>query len=427
MATGGGGATGPIWERTVPPAWVKAVNLGGSAARRLGLRWPRLDPDRMARAARRRTGLNDFGGDRFREGFRVLVDAFESADSAHAFGRIFFREYVTSLLANRLKIQADLSRHPEIRDVPVNRPLFITGLSRRGTTFLHRLMSEDPACRTLRFWEAMEPSPPPAPETDRTDPRIARARRSVDLINRLAPRIASAHELSAEGPEEDNNLFAHAFAAAIFGFMFDVPDYARWLDDLTELDLVENYRYAKAQLQLLSWKLRGDYWLLKAPAHQYSLGALLTAFPDARVVVTHRDPLRAVPSVCRLAAGFRGMLTDRLDLRRLGAEFVEAMAVGPARVIAARAKSDPSRFVDVPYPRLVADPIGTVRDVHRHFGGELSPEFEARARRHLDENPQHKHGVHRYALGDFGLDAGTVDRHFAPYRAWLAANLPDAV
>lgn len=407
----------PIWEQTRRPPWVRALNAAGRGLGRLGVRWPRVDDRAMMADARRRAGLDDFGDDSFREGLRVLVDTFNARDNANAFGRLFFREYCTSLLVNRLKVQADLTRHPEILGVPVERPLFVTGLPRSGTTFLHRLLSQDPDARAMLFWEALEPSPPPEPATYRTDPRIARARRQMDLLYRLSPRLATAHEFEAESPEEDNNLFAHRFAAGMLGFMFDVPEYARWLD---RQDYVPGYRYEKQQLQLLSWKCPGDHWVLKSPAHLFGLDAILAVFPDACIVVTHRDPLEVIPSVSSLAAGFRGILTDRLDLRRLGAEMAEAMAVGPRRAMAARATADPDRFFDVEYRRLVADPIETVRSICDHFGYDFGPEFEARARRYLAANPRQKHGVHRYRLDDFGLDPAAVDPQFTDYRAWLA-------
>jgi hypothetical protein len=129
-----------------------------------------------------------------------------------------------------------------------------------------------------------------------------------------------------------------------------------------------------------------------------------------------------VPSLCSLEAGLRGILTDRLDLRRLGAECVEALCVGPERAIASRARSDPSRFFDVSYDRLVAEPVEVVRDVCRHFGYDFGPAYESRTRRWLAENPRHKHGVHRYGLEDFGLDVATVERFFAVYCEWLAEH-----
>jgi hypothetical protein len=419
-SSGGLSAPEPIWEQTRQPLWVKLVNAGGAGLKQVGIRWPRLDPDAMMADACRRSGLTDFGDECFREPLGVLVESFNAGDTAHAFGRIFFREYVTGLLVNRLKIQADLTRHPEILDVPVKRPLFITGLPRSGTTLLHRLMSQDPVGRAMLFWETLAPSPPPRRETYATDPRIAQAHRQMALLYRLSPRLAIAHEFEAESPEEDNNLFAHGFVAGILGFMFDVPDYVRWLD---KQELVGTYRYVKQQLQLLSWQCSADYWILKAPAHLYGLDTLFTVYPDACVVVTHRDPLQVIPSICSLAAGFRGILTNRLDLRRLGAEFVEAMAVGPERAMLARAALDPSRVYDVSYKRLVANPIETVRDVCRNFGYDFGPTYEARARRWLGANLRQKHGIHHYHLEDFGLDAATVERYFVGYRRWLAGHV----
>ncbi len=303
--------------------------------------------------------------------------------------------------------------------MPVPRPLFITGLPRSGTTFLHRLMSEDPAGRTLLFWESSEPSPPPEPATYRTDPRIARANRQAKLVHGLSPRLASAHAYDAESPEEDNTFYAHAFRSAILVFLFDVPEYARWL---SEADKAGLHEYARRQMQHLSWKVRGDYWVLKAPAHLFGLSGLLGAFPDASVIVTHREPRKVIPSLCSLAAGFRGLLTDRLDLRKIGTEFVERLPVGPERMIEARKTLDPARFLDVSYDRMVADPIATIRAACDHFGYDFTPEYETRAGRYLAANPRHKHGAHQYRLEDFGLDGETVDSHFAAYHDWLAGR-----
>jgi hypothetical protein len=299
----------------------------------------------------------------------------------------------------------------------------ITGLPRSGTTLLHRLMSEDPAGRPLLFWEQFEPAPPPLLENYTTDSRIPRARKAIALMYRISPRIPAAHLFAAQEAEECNGLFANEFRAGMIGFMFDVPDFVRWLN---EQDLVPGYRAMRRQLQLLSLHVRGDHWVLKAPAHLYGLDALLAVYPDACIVQTHRDPLEVIPSVCSLAAGFRSIVADPIDLGRLGLEFVEAMSVGPDRAMKARESANPSRFFDVRYEDLVADPIGTVREVCQYFGYDFSPEYESRARRYLAENPRHKHGVHHYSLDDFGLDAQTVNRYFAAYRAWVSDHVGQA-
>jgi hypothetical protein len=415
--------SGPLWSWPHIPAWVRVLNAAGAALGRLGLRQPSLDPRSLLAAAEGRAGLADWGDGRFREGLENLVGSFEAQGTAHTFGRIFFREYVIRLLVSRLRIQDDLKCYPEILDVPIRRPLFITGLPRTGTTLLHRLLSEDSAGRPLLFWETLEPSPPPRAETRRSDPRIARARKATRTMNALAPGIAVAHLYEAESPEECNNLFAHSMMAGMLGFMFDVPGFVEWL---RQQELIEPYRYLRRQLQLLSWRCPGDHWILKSPAHLFGLDALLAAFPDACIVLTHRDPRQSIPSLCSLAAAFRGITCRRIDLARLGAEINEAMGTGVDRALAVRAKADPGRFLDVPYSSMTADPIGTAREVYRHFGYESSPEFEERMRRWLAENPQHKQGVHRYSLDQFGLSAVDIDARFANYRTWMAENLPPA-
>jgi hypothetical protein len=244
-------------------------------------------------------------------------------------------------------------------------------------------------------------------------------RRQTDLLERLSPRLATAHEVEAESPEEDNTFYAHDFRSGLLGFLFAVPAYNRWL---LENDLRGVHEYARRQMQHLSWKVRADYWVLKSPAHLFSLAGLLATFPDASVIVTHRDPLRVIPSLCSLAAGIRGIMTNRVDLHRLGTLLVEALAVAPERAIAARATLDPARFFDVSYEKMVADPIATVRAACDHFGYDFTPEYEARARRYLAQNPRHKRGAHHYRLEDFDLDEETVNRHFAVYRAWLGGR-----
>lgn len=416
----------PIWDRPYRPGWMRLLNGVGRGLRRVGVRVPRLDPPALMAAAERRARLSDWGDDRFREGLNALVEAFETQDVATTFGRLFFREYCVAALTNRLRIQDELTRRPEILETPIRRPLFITGLPRSGTTFLHRLMCEDPNGRPLMFWETFEPVPSPRFETRKTDPRIGRARKAVQLLNSLAPRVRAAHLFDADSPEECNNLFAHGFIAGINGFMFDVPQYVEWMRDQ---DLVEPYRYLRRQLQLLSWKWPGDPWLLKAPAHLFGLDALLTVFPDACIVQIHRDPLQVLPSLCSLAAAIRGISSDHVDLRRLGAEFTEAMARGTERALDVRTApaTDPARFFDVSYPRLLADPVGTVRAVREYFHYSYDDSLEQRMQRWLAENPQHKHGVHRYSLDQFGLDPSEVNRWFARYNAWVAANVSDGL
>jgi len=417
-------AVEPIWERPYRPAWVRALNAAGGLLRRTGARWPRLDPEAIATTASRRAGLSDWGGDEFREPLGILCADVEARGNVHTFGRLFFREFCTQALVNRLKIQADFTRHPEILEAPVRKPLIISGFPRSGTTLLHRLMAEAPFGRPLLFWEQMEPSPPPAVETRRPDPRIKRAYRTLGGLEMLSPRIMAAHRYEPEGPEECHGLFVHGLRSSMISFIFDVPGYFEWMGTQ---EWVASYQYMRRQLQLLAWRRPEANWILKSPGHLFVLDILAAVYPDACIVQTHRDPRAMVPSLCSLAAALRGISCERIDLRRLGAEMAESMAVGIERAMAARASADPAQFLDVTYPELVADPIGTVRTICEYFGYPFDAEFEARARRRLAEDPQHKHGVHRYSLEQFGLDAAAVDERFAAYRDWAAAHLRRAI
>jgi hypothetical protein len=410
-------------DGTDRPVWLRLLNGTGRFLRRLGWRWPRLDPEEFMAAAQRRTGLSDWGHGHFRDGLEVLVESFDRQDSAHTFGRLFFREFCIRLLASRLRVEHDLLRHPEIHEVEIRRPLFITGLPRSGTTLLHRLLSQAPGARALRFWETLEPSPPPEAATARSDPRIARARRAIRSLEALAPRIRAAHSYEAEAPEECNSLFAQSFAAAMLPYMFDAPAYIDWL---RELDRAANYRYFRSQLQLLSWRDAGEYWVLKAPAHLFSLDVILLVFPDARFVVTHRDPQDSIASACSLAAAYRSITADHIDLNRLGAEVSQVLAVGMEWALGARAGADPSRFFDVSYPTLLDDPTGVTRAICERFDYRFDRAAQQRMRLWLAENPRGKHGPHRYGLAEFGLDPTTINNRFASYRDWLAMHIsPD--
>ncbi len=280
-----------------------------------------------------------------------------------------------------------------------------------------------PLARALRFWETLEPSPPPEAATARSDPRIARARRAIRNLEALAPRIRAAHSYEAEAPEECNSLFAQNFAAAMLPYMFDAPAYIEWL---RELDRAANYRYFRSQLQLLSWRDAGEYWVLKAPAHLFSLDVILLVFPDARFVVTHRDPQDSIASACSLAAAYRSITADHIDLNRLGAEVSQVLAVGVEWALGARAAADPSRFFDVSYATLLDDPTGVARAICEQFDYRFDPAAEQRMRLWLAENPTGKHGTHRYDLAEFGLDPATINNRFASYRNWMAMHIsPD--
>jgi len=365
-------------------------------------------------AARRRTGLADFGDERFRVPLRRLLQSYREDARLHPVGRVMARHRCIVLATNRLRIQRDLTEHPEILETPVRRPLFVLGLPRTGTTLLYGLLSQDPSARPLLTWQTFWPSPPPGRVDGRPDQRIKRARRAVRLMHRLAPQLPTMHSMDPEGPEECTFLMANTFVSFAFLMSGDLAGYEHWLWESGPEFLPSAYDYYRRLLQLLQWRRPPRRWVLKSPAHLFSLGALLAAFPDGRVVQTHRDPAKVIPSGCSLFAVTRGMFTDEVKPEALGPRFAGGCAKALGRAMAARDHA-PGRVCDVQYADLVADPIGTVRRIYRHFGDEVPAEMEPAMRQWLAQNPRNKHGVHRYDLEQFGLERAQIDGLFGPY------------
>lgn len=403
----------PTFTQPTRPVWLRFVNWAGNILRQSGVPLAKLTEESLLSAAQHQTGLSDWGDERFRIPLRMLLESLDKEANLNFIGRSFIEQRCIQLLVNRLRIQDDFKHFPEILQVPIRRPLFILGLPRTGTTLLHNLLSQDPASRWLSLWELESPSPPPEPDTRKTDPRIKNVEKVVKIYNFLAPQLATAHYVNPNGPEECNTLFEHEFVSTLFELRAHVPSYSEWL---TAHDMVAPYVYYRQQLQLLGWRCPGDHWVLKAPAHLLSLDALLNVFPDACIIQTHRDPLKVLPSICSLCAMVRGIYTDNVDLNSVGEHWLNRLANGLEREMQVRESANSAQFYDVNYSALLRDPIGTVRQIYDYFGYPFSTRMEENLNYWISENPQHKHGVHRYSLEQFGLNPGVVNSRFANYR-----------
>lgn len=400
---------------------IRLINSMGGAIEGAGIPLTNLSEEKLLSAAQSKTGLSDWGDDSFRVPLRIFLESLHKDANLNFLGRMKFEKHATKLLVNRLRIQEDFKCYPEILQVPIRRPLFVTGLPRTGTTLLHNLLSQDPANRTLRLWEILSPSPPPELQNRDSDPRIEKAKKSVEKLNSLAPQLGSAHYLNPTGPEECNSLFEHEFISILFELHANIPTYSQWLESR---DMVGVYQSYRKQLQLLSWRcpavgassLEDNRWVLKAPAHLFYLDALLAVFPDACIVQTHRDPLQVLPSFCSLSAIMRGINTDRVDPLALGNYWLNRLANGALRGMQVRENANPAQFYDLHYKDLLEDPIGAVSQIYQYFGYPFSELHENNMKQWLAENPQHKHGIHRYSLEQFGLEPDLVNERFAQYR-----------
>jgi Sulfotransferase family len=399
-------------------ASVRATNAAGSILRRAGLPLVPLDEQSLLRAARRATRLDDLGDEGFREPFRMVLQGLEAEARLTVVGRIAARQDVLGLLENRLRLEEDGKRHPEIGVQKVERPLFIVGLPRTGSTLLHHLLAQDPGSRVAQAWEVMFPSPPPEARSYRTDPRIAKATRQLSWFDALTPDFKAIHPLGAQLALECIAIMSPTFLSPRFHTTYHVPTYQEWLE---RQDLGPAYRFHRRFLQQLQWRAPAKRWVLKAPAHLFAFDALLETYPDARIVQTHRDPLTVLASVASLTAVLQRAFTDELDLGEIGREVSRRWTNGLERAMRLRrsGRVAAERFHDVHYHELVRDPMAVVRRIYAHFEIPLTEAAATAMRRFLAENPKDRNGAHRYSLGTFGLEADDLVRRFKAYREYF--------
>jgi len=396
------------------PLPVRALLASWRAASKIGVGRASLSEESLIRAARRSSGLHDFVDESFRVPMRRMLHSLEQEAELHPLGRVTVRESLVRALVNRLRLEDLSDRHPEIAATPVANPVFVVGLQRTGTTMLQRLLTCEPSLRAMPAWEGLNPAPFPRP-ADRygRDPRIRLAKTAERALRYLAPELFSIHPVEAEEPEEDIHLLDVSFVSPAIDAIAPVPSYQAWF---CEVDQLPAYRYMRRLIQLLLWQ-RGDRWLGKTPHHLEYLDELLSVFPDAKVIITHRDPARTVASFCSMMAHSRAMFSDRVDPIEIGKQFSSKAIRAVERSMKARARLDPGAFLDVLYQDVVADPLKEVRRVYDFIGLELEPETEAIMQLWLRNNTQTKHGVHGYRLEDFGLDRESLDPHFEAYRS----------
>jgi len=228
----------------------------------------------------------------------------------------------------------------------------------------------------------------------------------------LAPDFFAIHPVEAHAPEEDVLLLDLSFMSPTADATLDVPRYSAWLRDT---DQRPSYRMFRRAIQLLLWQRPGA-WLGNTPHHLENLDALLDVFPDAKIIQTHRDPVRVVASYASMMAHGRAVFSDHVDAREVGAQLAGRAVRAVARAMEVRERASAQSFLDVAYPDLLAVPLKEIRRIYDFLGLPLAPATEASMQRWLAANPQNKRGVHRYRLEDFGLERAQLERSFGPYR-----------
>lgn len=396
------------------PLPVRLLNRAGAAARLLGLQPIKFDVDSLLQKAMEATGLADFGGDEFRRPLALLLEGLESEARLSLMGRLVARGDLLRTLQNRLRLVELFRQHPEIADQPIERPIFVVGPPRSGTTIFHDLLAMDPGNRVPLTWEACYPVPPPETATFRSDPRIAQVQADLDRVDRLIPDFKKMHPMGAERAQECVAITSHDFASMIFQTQFDVSAYDRWV---AGHDMRSALRWHRRFLQVLQWKAPGERWALKSPQHLWHLQHVHREYPDARFVQTHRDPVRTLVSISSLVATLRSLSSEEVSLPEVARYYAEALAKGYDNAVAYRqsGRLPESQVVDLYFEDFIADQVGTVRRAYEHFGIELSDAAATAMQSFLDRNPADKHGRHLYSFADIGMDLDEVRKRFQNY------------
>ncbi|MBH0776425.1 sulfotransferase family protein [Nocardia bovistercoris] len=370
--------------------------------------------DDLHASATKVVGLDDFGDPGYREGLGVLLDSYAEDAALTPFGNKVNRAFLRGALVARLLSEAAWRANPEYAQVAIERPVFVTGLPRSGTTAVHRLLNADPAHQGLEMWLTEMPQPRPPRETWAANPVYQRIEAAFAKHHVENPEFMGVHHISADQVEECWQLLRQSAMSVSYECLAYVPGYSKWL---REQDWTDAYRRHRRNLQLIGLPDAGRRWVLKNPSHLFALDAIFEVYPDALIIQMHRDPRTIIASVCSLNEKASQGWSEKFRGATLGAEQLDLWARGAERFLADRQRHDPSRFRDVYYDDFVADPIGTVEGIYRDF----DMPFDERARAamtamHSESTTGAARPAHKYTLDDFGLTADRVDARFGAYR-----------
>lgn len=421
------------WQPPPRPRWVADMNIAGEG---LGpTRLHPIDADSLVATSIEATGLEDFGGTTWRDGFDRLCGALRDEARLHAVGAALTRLELLRTLTNRLRIvgaESAAAGPPTASPGTIREPWFVSGTARSGTSILHELLALDPEQRAPRTWEIMDSVPAPGcataddqsapdrPAPDRRAPdrpapnRLARIDHEVRLWHAIAPEYLTMHENGADLPQECIFITAHEFMSDHWSGVHDVPGYTRWL---VRSDQRPAYEWHRRHLEHLQSARPTEHWVLKAPSHLGALPALFSVYPDAWVIQTHRDPCRTIPSTISLMATLRWMRSDHVDVARLRDSMTTGIAQQLASVRSLRTDGavPDERFVDVRYCDLMRDPVATIRSIYDRTGRSFGNDLVSAIERYVAARPKDRHGAHRYSLGVLGLDEAELRERYAGY------------
>lgn len=365
----------------------------------------------------KRSGLNDFGDESFREPLQHLLRSLREDAALSATGVTVQFERNVGLLLNRLRAEDYFKRHPEILEEVITAPVVIIGLPRTGTTMTHRMIASEPRIFAPLWYEVRNPAPFPG-DFRQQDARVDDARAQIAAMVASSPDLMKAHPMDPVGPDEEILLLEHSFLSAVPESAANVKSYGAWFK---AQDCTPAYVYMKKLLQFLQWQKKqkgqsAERWLLKAPTHLGYLDILLKVFPDAQIVHNHRDPIETVPSMASLCFACWQIVQEQPDAIEAGQQWHRILARWTSQCLAVRDTLDEDRVIDVWFSDMLQDPLAQVQRIYEFIGMELTADATSHMQDWREENSRDKRAAHDYTLAQFGLDEAMIARDFAAYR-----------
>lgn len=381
--------------------------------------------DELMEQAQERTGLTDWGEEDLRRPLEILCYSLNHEAGLNDAGIELVQQRLSNILAGRLQLMADRDNDPLIAQQEIKRPLVVLGFPRSGTSHTHSLLAADPGTRSPRFWEMTIPSPPPRKDTYETDPRIAMIEEDMESSGFFTDELMAIHPFSASAPEECGLIIESAGYGAMFTALCWVPTYTTWRENV---DFRPAMRYHRQFLQHLQAYNPGKWWVLKAPEYTLHIEEILSVYPDACIVMTHRDPAKTLPSEISLYQGMRKLTTDakHYSPQDAGRAVLNCRNLSAERVINLRRRlGDDPRFIDVHYQDILARPLEVVEGIYKQLGLDLTDAARESMQRYLDNHRQNRHGVHKYSLEEYGLTAEDIEENFSEYFEYFGVQRED--
>ena len=395
------------------------MNGAGKFLNRLGFPIYNLDARSIVKKAKKDANYAGEVSNELVVGLEQLVHSINKESRINAFGSIALKGLLKRTLTSRLKVEQSLHDNPDILQSKITAPVFIIGMPRTGTTILHSLLHEDVNHRSPLAWECLLPSPVPEPSTFSDNPQLNTIKQEFGQLFKLVPDFQKKHHMTAESPQECIGITALDFNSFQTCAQVYIPSYLKWFAE--ESDQLQTMRFHRRFLQYLeSGGVRSERWLLKTPVHMMRLSALFEVYPDAKIIMTHRDPAKVVPSAASLISSVRSLYSDYEDPARSGVEQLDFWKMSFDRFMADRAQlNKENQILDLHFNDFVQDQMACVDKIYSYFDWSLDDASRSKMKDFLASNPKGKHGSHEYCLEDFNLTQSQVSEEFKEYYSFL--------